>query len=254
MPSKKTLYVPGQNEPFELSRSKVDLFLQCPRCFYIDRSEKYRISRPSGPMSYIPTALDILLKNEFDKNRSSQTVHPYCKDHDIDLIPFQHEEIKDWQNNRKGIRYHDPDTNFILYGAIDDCWTDNNGKLFVADYKTTTVSYDKKTNEPLAASLDEKGAAHKYWYKKQVEFYQWLFTKKDFNVSTTAYFVFCSAFYKDIENFNEELKFKIEILSYEGNYSWVDNTIMEIRKTLDSDEVPKSNPNCKHCIYRSSDI
>ena len=33
--SQKTLYVRGQNEPFELSRSKVDLFLQCPKCFYL---------------------------------------------------------------------------------------------------------------------------------------------------------------------------------------------------------------------------
>jgi len=210
--AKKILYKSGQNETFELSRSKVDLFLQCPRCFYIDRSEKYRIARPSGPMSYIPTALDKLLKNEFDKYRKTQTIHPYCKEHGIDLIPYKHDEIEDWQNNRKGIKYHDTDTNFLLYGAIDDCWTDNNGKIFIADYKSTTVSYDKKTNEPLDASLDEKGAPHKYWYKKQVEFYQWLFNKNGFDVSTTAYFVFCSAYYKNIENFNEELKFKIDIL------------------------------------------
>ena len=61
---KKTLYKPGQNEPFELSRSKVDLFLQCAKCFYLDRSENHRIARPGGPMSYIPTAIDLLLKKE----------------------------------------------------------------------------------------------------------------------------------------------------------------------------------------------
>ena len=254
MGNKKNLYISGQNELFELSRSKVDLFLQCPRCFYIDRLEKYRIARPTGPMSYIPTALDKLLKNEFDKYRKTQTVHPYCKDHGIDLIPYKHDEIEDWQNNRKGIKYHDTDTNFLLYGAIDDCWTDNNGKIFIADYKSTTVSYDKKTNEPLDASLDEKGAPHKYWYKKQVEFYQWLFNKNGFDVSTTAYFVFCSAYYKNIENFNKELKFKIDILSYEGDYSWVDKTILNIKKTLDNDKVPDQNPNCKHCLYRNSGV
>ena len=254
MPSKKTLYIPGQNEPFELSRSKVDLFLQCPKCFYIDRSEKHRIARPSGPMSYIPTAIDLLLKEDFDKHRNDQTVHPYCSDNNINLIPFQHDEIKDWQNNRKGIRYHDINTNFILYGAIDDCWVDDKEKLFVADYKTTTVSYDKKTKEPLPASLDEKGAPHKYWYKKQVEFYQWLFTQKGFEVSSTSYFVFCSAFYKNIENFNEELKFKIELLSYEGDFSWVDDTIINIKNTLESEDAPDSDPNCKHCIYRNSQI
>ena len=62
---KKKLYIAGQNEPFELSRSKVDLFLQCPKCFYLDRSENHRIARPGGPMSYIPTAIDLLLKKEF---------------------------------------------------------------------------------------------------------------------------------------------------------------------------------------------
>ena len=67
-------------------------------------------------------------------------------------------------------------------------------------------------------------------------------------------FVFCSAYYKNIENFNEELKFKIDILSYEGDYSWVDKTILNIKKTLDNDKVPDQNPNCKHCLYRNSGI
>ena len=30
---KKTLYKPGQNEAFELSRSKVDLFMRVPNVF-----------------------------------------------------------------------------------------------------------------------------------------------------------------------------------------------------------------------------
>ena len=34
---KKTLYKPGQNEAFDLSRSKVDLFMECPKFFYLDR-------------------------------------------------------------------------------------------------------------------------------------------------------------------------------------------------------------------------
>jgi hypothetical protein len=28
-------YEPGQKMPFALSRSKVDMFLKCPRCFYL---------------------------------------------------------------------------------------------------------------------------------------------------------------------------------------------------------------------------
>ena len=180
---KKKLYIAGQNEPFELSRSKVDLFLQCPKCFYLDRSENHRIARPGGPMSYIPTAIDLLLKKEFDIHRQNETVHPYCEDHSLSLIPFKHNDIEEWQNNRKGIRYHHKDTNLIIYGAIDDCWRDNNNVLHIVDYKSTTASYDPKTLEIKAVNLDEKGAPHKYWYKKQVEIYQWLFSKNDLPLS-----------------------------------------------------------------------
>ena len=42
--------------------------------------------------------------------------------------------------------------------------------------------------------------------------------------------------------------------NYEDDYSWVDDTIIEIKKTLDNEEAPNSNPNCKHCIYRNSEI
>ena len=53
--------------------------------------------------------------------------------------------------------------------------------------------------------------------------------------------LYCSAFYKNIENFNEELKFKIEILLYEGDFSWVDDTLINIKKTLENEDPPNSN-------------
>ncbi|EKE12188.1 MAG: hypothetical protein ACD_13C00277G0004, partial [uncultured bacterium] len=31
------LYEPNSAKSFKLSRSKIDLFLECPRCFYLDR-------------------------------------------------------------------------------------------------------------------------------------------------------------------------------------------------------------------------
>lgn len=46
MPKAK-LYDPASSAPFALSRSKVELFLDCPRCFYLDR--RLGVARPSGP-------------------------------------------------------------------------------------------------------------------------------------------------------------------------------------------------------------
>lgn len=34
----KGLYDPELGEPFKVSRSKIDLFMDCPRCFYLDRN------------------------------------------------------------------------------------------------------------------------------------------------------------------------------------------------------------------------
>jgi len=42
---RRNLYDPKSKEPFVISRSKIDLFLECPRCFYLDR--KLGLGRPS---------------------------------------------------------------------------------------------------------------------------------------------------------------------------------------------------------------
>ena len=237
------LFNPNSDEPFTLSRSRVDNFIECQRCFYL--TNRLGIARPSTFPFNLNNAVDELLKNEFDGYRKEQKPHPIQKENNLNAIPYEHPDLDDWRESlRKGVkRFHEP-TNLLLRGGVDDIWIDTKtNQLIVVDYKATS-----KKGE---VSLD---ADWQIGYKRQVEFYQWLFTKKKFDVSPTAYFVFCSAFYKDIENFNEELKFKIEILTYEGDYSWVDDTIIEIKKTLDNEEAPNSNTNCKYCIYRNSEI
>ncbi|MBM3384555.1 MAG: hypothetical protein FJY40_05405 [Betaproteobacteria bacterium] len=42
----KNLFGPASPKPFALSRSKEDLFIECPRCFYLDR--RLGIGRPAG--------------------------------------------------------------------------------------------------------------------------------------------------------------------------------------------------------------
>ena len=250
---KKKLYTPHQNESFDLSRSKIQLFLECQKCFYLDRSEKYRISRPSGPMSYIPTTIDLLLKKDFDKYRKLKSAHPYFKKYNLNFVPYEHNDIELWQNNRKGIRHHHLDTNFLVYGAIDDCWFDTmNNKIVLADYKTTAASYDSKTLKIKDASLSEKGAPHKYWYKKQIEIYSWIFQQQGFDISKISYFLFCSALYKNIESFDDKIEFKIDIIPYEMDSSWVEGVILDIKKILDNKVIPKQNPDCKFCNYRES--
>ena len=42
----RNIYTPNQEKPFKLSRSKVDSYLNCKKCFYIDR--RLGVGQPPG--------------------------------------------------------------------------------------------------------------------------------------------------------------------------------------------------------------
>ena len=70
----RNLYDPKSSTPFKLSRSKIDLFIECPRCFYFDR--KIGVARPPGFPFALNSAVDTLLKKEFDVYRAKGVKHP----------------------------------------------------------------------------------------------------------------------------------------------------------------------------------
>lgn len=71
---KSNLYDPNSKESFRISRTKIELFLDCPRCFYLDR--RLGVSRPPGFPFSLNNAVDALLKQEFDIHRAQGTKHP----------------------------------------------------------------------------------------------------------------------------------------------------------------------------------
>ena len=92
----------GKN--WKLSRSKIDLFVACPKCFYIDN--KLGTKRPPGFPFNLNSAVDSLLKKEFDKHRKTKTQHPLMKEYGLDLIPFEHKDIDTWRENFVGVMTH----------------------------------------------------------------------------------------------------------------------------------------------------
>ena len=222
-------------EPFLISRSRLEKFLECPRCFYLEM--KRGIKRPSMPGFTLNMAVDALMKKEFDLYRSDRSSHPLMKAYGIKAIPFQHPEMDNWRNNFKGVRYHHQPTNFIIYGAVDDIWQDEEGNLIVVDYKATS------TNEVI--SLDDR---YRQSYKRQVEIYQWLLRQNGFPVSDLAYFVYANGL-KDKEAFDGQLEFKVEVIPYRGDDGWVEDAIESAHRCLVSETIPQSDPECEYCQY-----
>jgi hypothetical protein len=190
--------------------------------------------------------IDELFKREFDVHRDGQTVHPLCETYGLKLVPFKHEKMDEWRDAlRRGVLFlHEP-TNLLVKGGIDDIWVDlETDELVVVDYKATA-----KNGE---VSLD---ADWQIGYKRQIEVYQWLLRQNGFKVKDTGYFVYTNG-QLDADGFKDTLKFKTKIIDYKGNDNWVEKTLRDIKKCLDSDNLPPvgaqvmdpSKP-CEFCTY-----
>lgn len=235
----KNLYNPQSSEPFRLSRSKIDLFLNCERCFYFDR--RLGVGRPPGFPFSLNSAVDKLLKNEFDIHRAEGTPHPLMRGYGLDAIPYDNQKMDEWRDSlRRGITYLDEKTNLIITGGVDDVWQNPEGELIIVDYKAT--SKEEEVN------LD---AEWQIGYKRQMEIYQWLFRKNGYKVSPIGYFVYCNGD-ADKEAFDAKLEFDIKLIPYEGHTEWVEPAIEKIKKCLDSETIPEKSPNCDYCAYRDS--
>lgn len=239
---KKKYYTPGDAEAFRLSRSKIDLFIECPRCFYLDR--RIGVPRPQGFPFNLNSAVDLLLKKEFDVHRKDGTPHPYMIENNIPAIPFVHKDIDTWRENFVGAQTLHAETNLLITGAVDDVWIYTDGpdkdKLIIVDYKATS-----KDGE---VSLD---AEWQDGYRRQIEVYQWIFRRLGFNVSDTGYFVYANGL-RDKPGFDNKLEFAIKMISYTGKTDWVDKTLLEIKKCLDNDQIPKEGDDCEYCAYRTA--
>ncbi len=218
---------------WKLSRSKIDLFNECPRCFYLDN--KLGVRRTSIPPFNLNVAVDALLKKEFDIFRKKKKAHPLMEKYKIDAIPFVHKDLDKWRDNFVGMQFFHEPTGMTISGAIDDLWINSRGELYIVDYKATSKDEE--------VTLDDKW---KDSYKRQMEVYQWLFRQAGFDVSEKGYFVYANGL-KDKEAFDNKLEFEIKVLEYIGNTEWIEPMIFKIKETLDKDEIPEAGERCEHC-------
>jgi hypothetical protein len=225
----------GKN--WRLSRSKIDLFQECPRCFYLDN--KYGVARPKGFPFNLNSAVDTLLKKEFDIHRAAQTSHPLMKSYGLEAVPFADARIDEWRDAlKRGIRFLHTPTKLLVSGGVDDVWINPKGELIIVDYKATAK--DGEVN------LD---ADWQDGYRRQIEVYQWLFRSNGFKVSDTGYFVYVNG-QTDRAAFDGKLEFDVKLIPYTGNTDWIEPTLFNIKKCLEDKRCPSPSKTCDYCTYR----
>ena len=221
---------------YPVSRSKLELFLECPRCFYL--YSRFGVARPDSAYYSLNLAVDHLLKKEFDACRVDKKQHPVMVLHGVEAVPFAHPLLTTWRDSPQGIRYAHPASRIELFGIVDDVWQAHDGSLHPVDYKATSGF-----GVPTLETRDG--------YRRQLDVYGWLLRKNGFALAREGFVVFANGD-REKETFDRALHFTLSVVPHVLDTGWIEEALMGVRECLERDVPPPSTNACVWCAYRKS--
>ncbi|MBN9289394.1 MAG: hypothetical protein BGO43_03745 [Gammaproteobacteria bacterium 39-13] len=222
--------------PLPISRSNIELFLNCPRCFYL--KQKLGLKLPDNSDYMLNHAVDKLLKREFNHYRLFALKHPIMKEFSVDAIPFFHQKMPEWQDALNGgIKFHHEQTNFMVTGAIDDLWINAIDEIIVVDYKATAI---KGTRGPTGKWLKS--------CQRQLDVYAWLLNKNGFKVHQIGYFLYCNGDTSQ-KKFNVTLNFNVSLIPHTIDTSWIEDVLHKAARCLQKGSIPSFSKKCQICNF-----
>jgi len=206
----------------KLSPSTISLFLECPRCFYLQIVKG--IKRPQGIFPSLPSGMDKILKEHFDRFMSQEKLPPELKEIKDCKLFDDKEKLKIWRSNLKGISYQEDD--ILLHGAIDNLLVKKD-KLIVLDYKTRGFPLKEDTHEH---------------YQTQMDLYNFLLRKNNYKTEDYAYLLF---YYPKEVLSSGEIIFNSELVKMKTNVKNGEKVFNDAVKCITSDSIPEEK--CEWC-------
>ena len=217
---------------YKLSPSRMNLFMECERCFWLRVNEK--IKRPSGPFPSLPSGVDKEVKNHFDRFRNRDEVPPEVRDEGLEL--FEDSEFlrkaRSWKTEPK---WRDPETGAILRGGVDDLLMDGDD-IVVLDYKTRGY-----------APKQDSGAPH--YYRRQVNLYNLILRENGYQTADYGLILY---FYPDTINEEGDFVFHTELRKVEVDMEKAKNLVRDAVETLDG-RMPEHSEECDFCDWNASE-
>ena len=232
---KKKIYIKNNISPFPLSRTKIDLFLECRKCFYNEMVKGVR--RPHGPPMALNNAIVFVIKNDLEKQKNIKKRHSIFDFVEKEISFADHPKLGDWKNIFKGIRFVHKNTNFELFGAIDDLWFNKNDNTY-------SVVLIKASSKKEKVTLDN--VPKSYW--RQLSFYNYLLKMNGIKASNKGFIVYNNA-QKNSEKFQSKLFFETDVFCNILDCEWIEEILDEIYKILQDNNHPPPSKNCKFCEY-----
>ncbi|OGZ17318.1 MAG: hypothetical protein A2Z78_00705 [Candidatus Nealsonbacteria bacterium RBG_13_36_15] len=220
----------NNDKPIQLSPSSLNLYLECPRCFWLEK--RYGIKRPPPYPYALNMAVDTLLKKEFDSYRAKGKPHPLITENNIQAKLFSDQQkLNQWRSNFEGIRYYDTGLGATLFGAVDDILEFPNNKLAPLDYKSTGSKVPKVYDR----------------FQLQMDVYTFLLEKNGFLTPKKGYLAF---YIVDKENgFEDRLPFRKELHEIDTDSSYVQGIFEEAVTLLRNKKLPSSHQDCQFCRW-----
>jgi len=212
--------------PYKFSPSSLNLLEECPRCFWLQFNKGIR--RPSAVFPSLPSGMDRVLKEHFDRFMRMGKMPPELSEIGDDIRLFDNAELlKLWRNNRKGLTWEDEKGNTIQ-GALDNLLLSSHEKLIVLDYKTRGFP------------LKEDTAEH---YQNQLDIYNFLLRKNGYTTEDYAYLLF---YHPDHVEEDGDVVFNTDLVRMDIS---TDNAERVFKEALDvlAGEMPKCGEGCEFC-------
>lgn len=213
---------------FKVSPSQIGSLLECPRCLWLHYREQ--IERPRGIFPSLPSGIDGILKNYFDKFRETGHLPPEIEGK-IDARMFQDvARLNQWRNNRIGLQAEFPELDIFLKGAIDELFVSTDNKYIPFDFKTRGYPVKEDTER---------------YYQIQLDLYALLFEKNNLAPADYGYLLFFSP----LEYENGSVKFLSELIKMNVDSQRGYNVLRRV-KEITSGSIPEAHMECEYCAYR----
>lgn len=214
----------------QLSPNSLNLFLDCAHCFWLDKN--LGVKRPPPYPYALNSAVDALLKEEFDAYRAKDLPHPLLAENHIKARLFRNQELlNQWRNNFAGIRYFDQTLNATLFGAVDDVLEFEGGKLAPLDYKSTGSS---------AANIYDR-------FQLQLDTYTFLMEKNGHQTTRKGYLAFYIV--DKSRGFLDRLPFRKEVMEISTSPGDVYEIFKDAVVCLRQPNPPPHSDDCKFALW-----
>lgn len=217
-------------KPLRLSpTSGLNLFRDCPRCFWLAYCAN--TPRPRGIFPSLPGGMDLVIKDYFDQYRGS--LPPELLGQVRGSLLDDLNLMNAWRNWRTGLQYVDREREAVLFGALDDCLVEN-GKYIPLDYKTK-------------GSAPNEGDGERY-YQTQLDSYALMLEANGFPVSDCAYLVY---YYPEQVGKSGAVQFKVHPVELTVDARRAQKTFEDAVALL-AGPCPEQSPNCEYCGWNQA--